>query len=117
MKKTENGKIDKLTARAFADMTEGTAKSASATAVTPVPEYRLAFRIDERKDDGAESGPELFPFVAAALALFMLVPALFGGSGPTIEQSFALARDSGELVSFTNEFKDTIIRVSQSLRQ
>jgi len=52
----------------------------------------------------------------AALALFMLLPALFDGSRPTIEQSFASARNSGELVSFTDEFKDTMIRVSQTLQ-
>ena len=130
MKKNATGNIDELAFRAFADLIEesmkvGSAPSAdsrNAPTVAPVPEYRLAFRMNDRKDAFRgnaipEGGPDLFPFVAAALVLFMLVPALFGGSRPTIEESFASARDSGELAVFTDGFKNTMMRVSHTLLQ
>lgn len=114
MKKKDKRRIDELASRAFADLIEGSALDAPT--IAPVPEYRLKFRMDSRKHNRKDSGPEIFPFVAAALALFVLLPALTGGSRPTIENSLASARDSGELASITNEFKDTMIRVSQTLQ-
>jgi len=120
MKKTETKRIDSLASRAFADLIKESAPGTPK--VAPNPEYWLAFRMEGRNDTFSgkavpENGPEIFPYVAAALALFMLVPALFEGSGPTIEKSFASARDSGELVTFADGFKDTMIRVSQTLRR
>jgi len=121
MKKNDTNKIDDLASRAFAGIIEGNAQTADsqnaqtgsdALTVAPVPEYRLKFRMCDR----TESGPEILPYVAAALALFMFVPALFTGSEPTIEKSFVSACNTGKFVSFTDEFKDTMIRVSLTLR-
>jgi hypothetical protein len=131
MKKKDNREIGELASRAFADLVNESAPRASniAQGATPAPEYRLAFRMDDRiapsrKKKNAQNGPEIFPFVAAALALFVILPGLYAlqpaqadRSRPTIENSFVAARDSGALAGFTDELKVTMVTISRTLQR
>lgn len=109
VKKSEKKKIDRMVKHAFQDAIQ----SVPVGDTLPTPEFKLSKPTGY--DESFRHAPNIFPYVAASLALCLLLPPLLWKDKPSLSQYVSHAYERGQLDSYGDFIRLAMIQGGKAL--
>ena len=109
MNKDDKKNIDQLVKRAF----QNAVQSVPVGDALPIPEFKLSKPI--AYDTSFHHAPNIFPYVAAALAFCLLLPPLLWRDKPSLSQYVSNAYDKGQLDNYGDRIRLAMIQGGKAL--